>query len=48
MESIAIGAGILGTGGACPYVGKLLMQRLLDQGLTSQSSPSTRWTTARW
>ncbi|MCB0161940.1 MAG: DUF917 family protein, partial [Caldilineaceae bacterium] len=40
VESIAIGAGILGTGGGGnPYVGKLLMQRLLDQGLTATVIP---------
>ena len=40
VESIAIGAGILGTGGGGnPYVGKLLMQRLLDQGLTATVVP---------
>lgn len=33
VESIAIGAGILGTGGGGnPYLGKLFMQSMLDQG----------------
>ena len=35
VESIAIGAGILGTGGGGnPYLGKLYMQSILDQGYT--------------
>ena len=33
LESIAIGAGILGTGGGGnPYIGKLRARRLLEQG----------------
>jgi len=36
VESIAIGAGILGTGGGGnPYLGKLYMQSLLEQGYTA-------------
>ncbi|MEJ5247317.1 MAG: DUF917 domain-containing protein [Caldilinea sp.] len=36
VESIAIGAGILGTGGGGnPYLGRLLMQSLIEQGRTA-------------
>ncbi len=40
IESIAIGAGILGTGGGgSPYLGKLRMQELLKQGYSVQVMP---------
>ena len=49
VESIAIGAGILGTGGGGnPYLGKIHMQSLLAEGYTPTvisltSCPIRRW-----